>query len=395
MGSIGRYRSDKTFLLAAGLTILFIVYGSLYPFSFARPADGIGPVRVLIESRGDMPLRGDFLANILLYFPLGFFGALAIAHRVGAWRAILLATTAGALLSTAMELAQYYVQSRVTAANDVYANLIGTMLGAAIAGIICRPPRWLLNRDTRSDLVPCLLIALWLGYRLFPFVPTIDLHKYWHAVKPLVLYPNLTGYDLVRHTAVWLTVGALVEAIAGRKRAWLMFPLFIGAVLFAKLLIISKTLSMAEVAGAGSALCLWGVLAAVAGLRLRVGVIALIFLAYVIAERLAPFQFTSRAVDFGWVPFHSFMYGSLEVNIMSFFEKAFAYGSLIWLLGITGLGFRRSTILVATMLFATSWAEIYLPNRSSQITDALMALLIGAFISAAGTDTGREASAAS
>ena len=34
------------------------------------------------------------------------------------------------------------------------------------------------------------------------------------------------------------------------------------------------------------------------------------------------------------------------------------------------------------MLFATSWAETYLPGRSAEITDSLMALLIGVIIAA-------------
>jgi VanZ family protein len=38
----------------------------------------------------------------------------------------------------------------------------------------------------------------------------------------------------------------------------------------------------------------------------------------------------------------------------------------------------RAAILVAGMLFATSWAETYLPGRSAEITDALMTLLIAA-----------------
>jgi VanZ family protein len=46
-----------------------------------------------------------------------------------------------------------------------------------------------------------------------------------------------------------------------------------------------------------------------------------------------------------------------------------------------------STILVAILLFATSWAEIYLPGRSAEITDALMALLIGVIIAAIKTPT--------
>jgi hypothetical protein len=47
-------------------------------------------------------------------------------------------------------------------------------------------------------------------------------------------------------------------------------------------------------------------------------------------------QSTARARHFGWLPFLGFMHGSLEVNIMSFCEKAFLYGSLIWLLGRLG-----------------------------------------------------------
>jgi hypothetical protein len=39
-----------------------------------------------------------------------------------------------------------------------------------------------------------------------------------------------------------------------------------------------------------------------------------------------------------------------------------------------------STFLVAILLFATSWAETYLPGRSAEITDALMAVLIGTII---------------
>jgi VanZ family protein len=47
------------------------------------------------------------------------------------------------------------------------------------------------------------------------------------------------------------------------------------------------------------------------------------------------------------------------------------------LLDKSGLRSGVSTILVAIMLFAASWAETYLPGRSAEITDALIALLIG------------------
>src|SRR5205807_4032797 len=115
------------------------------------------------------------------------------------------------------------------------------------------------------------------------------------------------------------------------------FALFIAAVLIAKVLIVNKTLSIAEIGGAGAALGLWFILAVSLGARFRAAVIALLLAAYVVIERLAPFQFSGYGRPFGWVPFLGFMYGALEVNIMSFFEKAFLYGGLIWLLGRAGL----------------------------------------------------------
>jgi hypothetical protein len=153
-------------------------------------------------------------------------------------------------------------------------------------------------------------------------------------------------------------------------------------VLSAKVVIIGKTLSAAEIAGAATALVVWLLLAISVSARIRVIATALLLSAYTVAERLEPFQFSAYGRAFGWIPFRSFLYGSVEVNITSFLEKAFLYGALIWLLDNSGLRSGVSTILVAILLFATSWTEIYLPGRSAEITDALMALLIGAIIAA-------------
>jgi VanZ family protein len=57
------------------------------------------------------------------------------------------------------------------------------------------------------------------------------------------------------------------------------------------------------------------------------------------------------------------------------------------LLEKSGLRTGVSTILVAIMLFAAGWAETYLPGRSAELTDALMALLIGIIIAVEKTPT--------
>jgi VanZ family protein len=371
----------------AAIIVAVILYGSLYPFTFYQPEGGVGPLKHLVQSWAETPGRGDFIANIFLYLPLGFFGSLAVAGSGRALPRILLVSLAGGLLSTTMELAQYYIVGRVSAADDVYANLIGTVLGAIVGNFAGGDFLWLPFREVAANRVPSLLLGLWLAYRLYPYVPTIDLHKYWDALKPVVFHPRPAGYDLFRYTAIWLTVGSLIEAVGGRRRGWLLIPLFIAAVLVAKVMIIGKTLSAAEIGGAAIALAVWLLLAITVSTRIRVTATALLFAAYIVAERLEPFQFSAYGRAFGWIPFRSFLYGSVEVNITSFLEKVFLYGASIWLLDKCGLRSGLSTILVAIFLFATSWAETHLPGRSAEITDPLMALLIGIIITVVKTPT--------
>jgi VanZ family protein len=374
-------------LVAVAIIVAVIVYGSLYPFTFRQPEGGTGPLRNLLQSWADTPHRGDFVANVFFYLPLGFFGSLASAGRGRVIPRIMLVALAGAALSVAMELAQYYLAERVSAADDVYANLTGMILGA-IAGNLAGGDLFMLSsRQIAAERVPCLLLALWLGYRLYPYIPTIDLHKYWQAVRPVILFPRPSGYDLFRYSAMWLAVGSLIEEVGGPRRGRLLFPAFIVIVLVAKVVIVGKALSAAEIAGAASAVAGCAMLAIISSERSRVTATALIFAASVIAERLAPFHLTPYGREFTWLPFHSFLHGSLELNVISFLEKAFLYGALIWLSHRSGLRLATSTGLVAATLFLTSWAETFLPGRSAEITDALMALLIGAIIAVVKTPT--------
>ena len=223
--------------------------------------------------------------------------------------------------------------------------------------------------------IPALLIGVWVSYRLYPYVPTIDLHKYWNALKPAILDPTITFYDLYRHTAIWLTLFGLIERIVGHRRTGILAPLFAGCILFARVLIVGTVLSVGEIAGAALAVCVWPILIAF-NQRWRVTVLVLLLGSYVIAERLQPFEFQPFARNFGWVPFRSLMSGSIEINVMSFLEKSFLYGSLIFLLCEAGWSRRSSAIAVAASLFATSWAQTYLPGRSAEITDAILALVL-------------------
>ncbi len=366
----------RNFAIVAAFIVAVIIYGSLYPFAFRVPDEHTGMIANFLRTWADKPGRGDFIANILLYMPLGYFALLAINPRISAPSRLTIATLAGALLSLCMELTQYYDAGRDSTLTDFYSNALGTVFGA-IAGILVGERwRWPLLEDAPARREPAALLVAWLGYWLFPYVPVIDLHKYWDALKPVVLYPSLTPYDLFRHTAIWLAVYALFSAVLRRWRPDLLIPFFVGAMLFAKILILGAVLSVGEIAGAALAFALWILLGANA--RLRSLAIAALFLMVVGADRLEPFQFGAAARPFQWIPFYGFMRGSIDIDVQSFFEKFFLYGSLIWLLVQNGLRLGLAAAAVALLLLATSWLETYLPGRSAEITDAVMALAIAA-----------------
>lgn len=357
------------------ITACVIAYGSLYPFDFHIPDGGTGAWATLLGRWDERPGRGDFLSNILLYVPFGFFGVLAGPKAWGAAGRAVLASLLGAGLSVCIELTQSFDAGRYTTATDVYANFAGAALGAlagCVGGSALRRPS--LGR-LAADPFPVLLLVTWSASRLYPFVPAVDLRKYWHALKPVVLYPEATPYDLYRHTAVWLLVVALVDAVAGRGRRGVIVVAFVGGVLLAKLAVVGKTLGAAEVAGAGLTLCL-----AAFGVHRRAGVVAALLAVGIVVQRLAPFRFQWPPGRFGLVPFLGFMHGSIEVNVVSFLEKFSLYGGLIWLLAAAGLRVRSATATVAAGLLLAALAQTMLPGRSAEVTDAVLALAAGAVL---------------
>src|SRR5204862_571212 len=233
---------------------------------------------------------------------------------------LLITMLLGATLSISVELAQYYDVGRDTQAVDLYANFLGTAVGALAGVIFGAPHNWGLLSAITDHRIPALLVLAWAAYRLYPFVPTIDLHKYWNTLKPLLFTPKTTGYDLFRHTAIWLTIFTLLSKLVPYRRM-LIIPIFAGTVLFSKILIISTSLSVAEVGAALGAYCIWSFLYSRG--RAQVVVVLVLFGATVIAQRLEPFQFTTYPVRFGWIPFLSFMHGSIDVDVLSFLEKFF------------------------------------------------------------------------
>ena len=376
-GRSSQPRADIRFLFIAITVVAIVVYGSLFPFSFRNDVELSAIPRMLLSTSGMRASRGDLLANVLLYIPLGFACVKAFGSRVRLPIPPLLAVGGGFLLSTAIESAQVYCIGRTPALSDIYTNTGGAFLGALAASFVRVHVRFTRIAHLTRRPFPVLLMGCWLGYRLFPYVPVIDLSKYWNAIKPLVRDPQLTFLAVYRHTFVWLALGIVLDALAGPRRSRVGLFVLIGSVLSLRIVITGIVLSWAEVAGAAIAFFAFSVLSLG---RIRTIVVAVGFLIVVILQGLEPFDFLVEPRPFGWVPFLSFMRGSLDANVPSFFEKVFTYGMLQWLLIRTGLSLSAAAVLGGCLVFSLRLLQIYIPGRSAEITDVVILLAMTALM---------------
>lgn len=372
MQDAGRFRPLAAAALAA-LTAAVIVYGSLYPFRFRGPADWPAAAATLLASWPVLTSRADLISNLLLYAPLGFFGVRALPRLRGPI-AVGLLTLLAALLSSGVEMLQFRMTGRITSMSDVYMNVGGAFAGA-LAGRLA--PLALstagLGREPARGFA-WLTLAAWFGWRLFPYVPTLDWKKIKSALKPLLLSPEPPPLDFFRHFAGWLAVAVLLEAAVGPERRRAAFTALVFAVLGLRCLLVGVVLTPAEVAGAAAALFAWHVWLAGAPARPR---LVLLLLAGAIAlQSLEPYTFMAEPKPFGWVPFRSLIVGSMETNVRSFLEKSFLYGALLWLLARSGFRFFPAAAMAIGFVAALKWGQTWLPRRSAEITDVLLVAIL-------------------
>ena len=381
MRDCGRGVETNFALIAVGIAIL-ITYGSLYPFRFHSSLSN-GPIHWLIGTWHTPTGRGDFLANLLLYLPFGLFSFQALRAPSKSAR-IALVIAGGVALSVSLELAQFYDQGRDSAMADVYANTAGTALGAAAGALLSHKRRPSLGLTFNHRPFVLLLLGSWVGYRLTPFAPTIDLHKYWMALKPLVFSPTMPLLDLYRYTVITLVLAVLLDAILGPVRSRMAILFLVPALLLARVLILDTVLSPAEVVGGALGIAVSGL--PLSKLRARSQLIAGLFAGVVVIQGLEPFHFSATAHSFGWTPFLGFMQGSTEVNIRSLFEKVFSYGALVWLTTRAGCNFMLAVGLTGGLVLCLRLGQVFLPGRSAEITDVIILLMLAVVMKLMGKD---------
>jgi VanZ family protein len=357
-----------------------ILYGSFYPWQFQATALPNNPLWILLHrwpGTFDGYFYRDAVVNVTLYVPFGMLFFLSMSRsRSRAVRAAA-AVAAAILLSSSIEMTQLFEPRRVCSLFDVLCNSAGAAAGVAIAATF---PGAITGVVTEAETIGVLrlsgvaaLLYLFAGYELFPFFPAFSLYALRGKLVALLGPEAWPARDFFESLGGWLAASALLEALVGSESAAWMGSLALLLVPL-KLLIARRTMTLSELAGALLGVAAWALLRRLPRAQ---WLTALVALAAVVAAGLTPFRFADRIQSFGWVPFQGTLESPWETAFLTLLGKSFLYGSAVWLMKESGRGWPASVLLVAIPLAAVEAAQMWLPGRTPEITDPVLAILLG------------------
>jgi len=380
-GHYGDIQSRRLYKILFYLVIALIFYGSLYPFDFDFSSLSYFDASELLGGDRVVTRRGDVLGNIGLFVPFGAIGMLALGPARSTAARVVLLILAGFFVAAAAQVLQLFLPSRDAALGDILWNLAGCALGAAVVAPAAVRSRLLVQVDTALPLFPLLLLACWAVGTLAPFVPSIDLQAYKESVKPLLVLPSILSVPFLRGCVTWLALAWLVDRHWPQWAAGLWLACAALATVLARIVIVQNSISASEILGIVLALMLWPVLRRQhrAAAYLLAGVVLL-----VVVASLEPFDFQPVARSFSWIPFSGGLSGSMLVNIKAMATKAFLLGAVIYLMTVVGLRLGVATALVFLLSAVLEIAQIWIGSHTPEITDPLLALALGALMSAFG-----------
>jgi len=355
-----------------------IVYGSLFPFDFAMPADFQSRLLTLLADWRLFSSRGDVLGNILLFVPLGLLCALArTAHPL---RAHLLHLGWATALALGCQVAQIFVPARTAAMSDVIWNLAGQLLGMGMGMGASRYLR--AGTQTHSWALGLGAITAWLAAELVPLVPTLSLSSMRDNLAGL-FDPSFSWSNAATAMAGMLYVGTVLDTLLGPTRTRWCLRMLMACIVVGKVLVLSTGLNAGTCAGL---LLGYGgyhlVRTRLGAENLTTAAMVTIWLAITL-RALVPFSFASVENEWHWVPFAGLLKGSMLANVQSLVQSLFLYGALLSLVAFNRLHVLSSSIVLAFWVLALEIVQIWIDGRSGDISEPLLVILVGIAIKAA------------
>jgi VanZ family protein len=357
------------------LAIAIIAYGSLYPFHFEFTERAANPLLAVWQgwpSEWNRYIARDVLLNVILYVPLGLAAAMVFLRRHS--RAVSVAAAIGLAfaVSAGMELLQVYEPHREPSSLDILTNILGGAVGAFIALAAELRIRDMVRAPHRSfRAAGAILLAIWALQEFYPLFPDIGRAHLYDSLHALLQTRDLAPVEICVGVAEWFAVGMALESVfAGMRTAWLANAMLFS--LGAQMAIVGRILTNSEVIAAAIALALWHFSRSASRARWCAWLLG----SAILLRELRPYYFLSVPQPFSWIPFAATLESSREGAVIVIAGKAFDYGAMVFALRCAGWTWLRAGIAIAAPLAATEAIQTYLPGRTPEITDPLLALMM-------------------
>ncbi|MBT9465191.1 VanZ family protein [Hydrogenophaga sp.] len=352
---------------------ILISYGSLFPFDFVASTDLQSDIHALFSTFSIPVNRGDLFGNIVLFIPYGLVSAMVAAPYKQRRAVIFTLFVLGMALAFVLQFVQIWLPSRDAAAGDAFINGLGLIIGLGIGSSLVHLRPTMADRRIRMALIPTSLLLLWLAYRWFPWVPTLDLQNIKNAIKPLLTTSDFNGVRAIHTAVAWLVFFKISEYVRNERIAPQWLVLVAVLINFGQLFFVGGSISMNSAVGLALAIVAMPLLN---GPNALVG-LSLALLATLLLSGLQPFEFATPFNTFQWIPFSGFLSGSMSTNFLVLLEKTYLYAALIFLLQKSGARPLPSTLICAAWLAVIEAFQIMVQGRTAEVTDPVFALLIG------------------
>ena len=344
----------------------------MYPWKFDFSLTN--PFRVLIDSwsaRAFLLHRVDVLVNVALYVPVGLCGYLAFRRSRGRILAAVVPVLIGLVVSTSVELLQVYEAVRRTNAIDLLCNVAGSVLGVVLGATFSAVSK----RRRKIDAGVYLVLACWVASLSYPFVPVFAGSALLAKARSFLVSDPFSLSAFASAFAAWYVAGFLLTLVGSRRpMAWLMLSV---GMIPAQMFLLSRQPVWSDLLGA---VC--GVLA-FSRTRMRYhSLAAVVILGVIVLRGLSPFQWRGNAAAFSWMPFASMIDASWRTATLSLLEKMYYTSAGIWSLCFAGVRLRLSIVIVSVLLLGIEIAQTMLPGRTPDMTDPVLAVLMGIAIDA-------------
>jgi VanZ family protein len=389
---VKKIRSNHIFLF---LYLLFILYGSLIPFTdWRNPAQSL--MEVWQQTGREHVSRSDLLTNILAYIPFGFLFCSICSERLGTFGKILITTIIGSILSFSMEYTQLYLPSRTSSPIDLLLNTLSTLLGALAFGLLGKGSNigewfgeWRQNHfiDGRVADIGLSVIALWSASQLAPFLPSIDVGSMKDGLKPLwSMLQDLSRFNGYRYVIYALNIGSLgfilllIKKNRARVPAWLC--LYCGATFLGKITITGRQLSFEALAGLVSGVVLTFGLIKQSKSNLIIAGVCFVAVAFIV-EELRPEMSADMSAgvyhDFNWIPFDAQMTENVS-GVVTIIEGLWPFAALGFFAVARASAGRRIKIFpigvyLSIVVFSLEYAQCFIIGRYPDITTVMLAVV--------------------